>query len=852
MPWAIGRLRLAWIRPPAACSLRSGWRVPVVLAAPRLGDGAITATQADETEEASTRTGFARLDPRRWRGADIRVFSSASDAARARRPTDGLLVILSALGLALLAFVAPGPTGFDTSAASFVDALPGLFGWFWELSYDFLFGWAVFVLVAAVVSRGRKRLLVDEVLAGALAFLGAFLVSVAAGGSFSDVVDAFGSSNPPPIYPAVRFAVTVAVVIAASPHLSRPLRYLGRWVLAAGFLAAIALGVTTALGALAGLALATGAAAFIHLVFGSPGGRLDPDQVGAALHDLGVETSELADARLQARGAQLTSAVTTDGRRLAVKVYGRDAWDGQFLASIWGALWYRDEMPSVGHSRLQQVEHEAFVTLLAERAGVQVLPVIAAGMATGRDALLVIEVNGDLLVDREPDSVDDGVVRSAWAMLGKLHATGVAHGQLDAFRVAVLPDGTAALLDFAGARVAAPDSFVLADRAQLLVTTALVVGNDRAVAVAADALGAEGLAAVLPFLQAPALSRTTRRAIRERKFDLDPLRDLAAKAAGVEVPKLEQIKRVTVGSVLMVAVVVLLAYAIISAVAGVGLDNLIDQLKSASGPWLWIALVMSPIVLLPEAVGTMGATERPVRYPPLVALQSAIQFIQLAVPSSAARVALEVRFFQRAGATTTGALAVGLIDGVSGFCVQVFLLLSISLTGLGSLNLKGDGSDQSFDWTILVIAGIVVVIAAGIALAIPRVRTMLKSRVADSRVALRVFRMPSKVAMIFFGNLTAQLLQALILGLCLRAFGQHVPFADLILTNTAVSLFAGFMPVPGGIGVAEAGYTACLAALGVPQTVALATALTFRLVTYYLPPIWGGFAMKWLRSHQYV
>ena len=71
----------------------------------------------------------------------------------------------------------------------------------------------------------------------------------------------------------------------------------------------------------------------------------------------------------------------------------------------------------------------------------------------------------------------------------------------------------------------------------------------------------------------------------------------------------------------------------------------------------------------------------------------------------------------------------------------------------------------------------------------------------------------------------------------------------LILVNTFVSLFAGFMPVPGGMGVAEAGYTAGLVALGIPNAAAVSTALAFRLVTFYLPPIWGSFGMRWLRKH---
>jgi uncharacterized membrane protein YbhN (UPF0104 family) len=50
----------------------------------------------------------------------------------------------------------------------------------------------------------------------------------------------------------------------------------------------------------------------------------------------------------------------------------------------------------------------------------------------------------------------------------------------------------------------------------------------------------------------------------------------------------------------------------------------------------------------------------------------------------------------------------------------------------------------------------------------------------------------------------------------------------------------------------EGALTAGLVAVGVPQAAALSAALMFRIVTFYLPPLWGGFAMRWLRRHEYV
>ena len=72
------------------------------------------------------------------------------------------------------------------------------------------------------------------------------------------------------------------------------------------------------------------------------------------------------------------------------------------------------------------------------------------------------------------------------------------------------------------------------------------------------------------------------------------------------------------------------------------------------------------------------------------------------------------------------------------------------------------------------------------------------------------------------------------------------------MINTASSLFAGVMPVPGGIGVAEASLAAGMIAYGVPSSVAGAAALADRLVTFYLPPIWGWVAFRWLTKKEFI
>jgi len=307
----------------------------------------------------------------------------------------------------------------------------------------------------------------------------------------------------------------------------------------------------------------------------------------------------------------------------------------------------------------------------------------------------------------------------------------------------------------------------------------------------------------------------------------------------------------------MVVVIGLVAWAVISAIADVGIDNLIQEFQAADLAWLVAAIVMVPLVGVPQAFGTIGSCIRPIRFGPVLALQWAIAFIALAVPSSAARIALEIRFFGRLGMSSASAVAVGAIDSVSGFLVEVTLIVLILLSGLSSLHLqRADGQTFTFTGKWLVIGGVALAVLVTIVIAIPKLRGIVAGKAAEVKQdigdSLGVFRSPAKVVMIFGGNLGAVLLYAVVLGLCVAAFGHHLSFADLILSYTVVTIFAGFMPVPGGMGVAEAGYTAVLVGLGMPHTAALSTAMAFRLATYYLPPIWGGFAMGWLRRHEYI
>jgi uncharacterized membrane protein YbhN (UPF0104 family) len=60
------------------------------------------------------------------------------------------------------------------------------------------------------------------------------------------------------------------------------------------------------------------------------------------------------------------------------------------------------------------------------------------------------------------------------------------------------------------------------------------------------------------------------------------------------------------------------------------------------------------------------------------------------------------------------------------------------------------------------------------------------------------------------------------------------------------------MPVPGGVGVTEAALTAGFVAIGVDEATALSAAITYRVLTYYIPPVIGFGAFRWLQRQRYL
>lgn len=695
------------------------------------------------------------------------------------------------------------------------------------------------IVIAAVVAL---------VLAAALSWM---LRSIVDTESIRSAAGMVGSRTP--TYPAVILAATSAVAMAVAGYFTRPTRRLVIAALAVAALSALLVAAALPVDLAGALAIAWGVSAFTRFVVGSPAGTPAPSQVADALEALGVRAAEVRLTPEQSWGEVALTADTDDGETLSVVVIGRDASDAHLFSKLWRFVWYKDEGLIPTLTRGQQLEHRGYILLLARQAGVAVPTVVATGVAGDKsDAVLVTKnPDGVPFADIDADDLTDDVLRTAWRMVRRLHAAGLAHGALSTRNVMLGEDGEVALTGLREASASAPPSRIGRDCAELLATTAVLVGNDRALGVAVDVLGADGVAAVLPVLEPAALSSATRKALHDEKQLLADLRRAGSRLVGIEEPELTDVRRVSPASIVMAAATVLGFYLLFGELAGVDFQAVVSDAE-----WGWVALaaVLSQLPQFAMAVAMLGSVATPLPLGVTTVVQFANNFTGL-VAGTVGNATLVIRYFQRQGRPAAVAISSGLLNSTAGFVTQAVLVGVALLITAGSYSFddSGGGGDGRLLVATMIVVGAVLVLT----ITLPRLRRWAWARIEpqahEAWENLRtIASMPRKAVQLFGGNAVAQLLFALTLDASLHAYGASLPLMELVLINSFASFVGGAVPIPGGLGVVEAGLIGGLTAAGVPEEVAVAATFTHRLLTAYLPPIWGWFALRWLRRNSYV
>jgi undecaprenyl-diphosphatase len=633
----------------------------------------------------------------------------------------------------------------------------------------------------------------------------------------------------------------VSTLVLGSPWISRPWRRLG-WLVV---IVAMLFRAVAAQDGPLDVVLAVGAGvlggSLVLLVFGAPNKRPRGPAVVAALVRAGIPLVRLERAGVDARSSTPYFGEAEDGSSIFIKVLGRDERSADLMFRMYRFLRLKDVGDKGPFTSLQRmVEHEALVALYANDSGV-LTPRLVVTTSVGDDGFLLAyeRTAGDSLDRVADEALSDDVLCSIWEGVAVMRQRRIAHRDLRLANVMLAPDGRPWLIDFGFAEIAATDQMLDTDVAELLSSTALKVGPERAVDAAVAVLGKPAVASAAPRIQPLALSTATRKSLVARKPLCDDLRKYAAEASDAGDVEPQDLQRIKPRTVLTFIALGLAFYVLIPQLADV--SGVLTELRHADWTWALWALVASVVTYVAAAIGLMGAVPGHVPFFGTFGAQLAGSFVNRITPARVGGIATNVRFLQKQGIDLAVASSSIGLQQLSGLLMHVTLsflfLLWAGRSGAGAIDFLPSGQTVLVGLTaVLVLSGLLFLLPWGRRILRKRVLPILRRSghgIAD------VARRPLKLLELFGGSAVLTLAYIAAFVLSVEAFGGGVTIASIGVVYLVGSAVSSVAPTPGGIGAVEAALIAGLTAVGLDREVAVPAVFLFRIATFWLPIIPG-------------
>ncbi len=656
-------------------------------------------------------------------------------------------------------------------------------------------------------------------------------------------------------FPSIAYlAALVAGTTAASPMMTASWRK-AAWIAVAvtasvrvitATQAPVSILVTLVLGS------AVGSAALV--AFGSPQRRPGSATLRAGLAAAGFEVDELGDER--AVSHVRTYQGSADGDAIEVVYLDQDDRDLELFSRVLRSIRVRDvdEQRTSVKPRVRAAQL-ALNTTMAERAGARV-PVVQCVAPAERDSAIVVvsAATGRTMTDLDENEVTEAALDDAWRQIGLLHEARIAHRSLSRDHMVVDGD-TVTIIGLDSALLASTTASRAVDRAELLVTTALAVGAERALDAAVRNVDAHDLATTLPFVQLPALPAHARREARKPKHFVDDLRTGLQVRLDVDEVELAELERISLAKAVSWVGFAVLAFFLLMLASN--WSAIVDTMSGLD--WVWVAPIVI-VTLLGTVGGAMslsGSVVRPIALGEATIVMFGQSFLNRFTPMNAGGMAMRIRYLQKGGTDgTVATAAIGLTSLASGVIQVVFFVFFVvvaSADPTGGLSSDGGGPDLSI---VAVFAGAVVIAAIVIA-ATPKLRRWVVAFLRSTFTKIKhdfgeLARRPTKLSMLFGGQAVVKLSTILAFVWSCRAFDVDLAFVELGALYMVANTIASAVPTPGGVGAIEAALVFMLTSARVDDATAWAAVLLFRLINYWLPTIPGYIALRVSERRQLV
>ena len=291
-------------------------------------------------------------------------------------------------------------------------------------------------------------------------------------------------------------------------------------------------------------------------------------------------------------------------------------------------------------------------------------------------------------------------------------------------------------------------------------------------------------------------------------------------------------------------------YLITAALFAVALFVLVPQLNQFSDSWhflkspdpIWAlaAIALTLLSYFAAAATYCFLAFNKLPYAQTVLVQFAVMFINRILPSGVGALGANFAYLRRQKHNSGQAASIVAVNNFLGFAGHSILFV-LALAVLQGGNNQLMHPDLPGGQSLLVVGAVLVM---GMILLFILARSKLAKFMSDIKQQLLSYReQPQRLVLALLSSMALTAANAACLYASAAALGVH-PSAAVTLIVLSLGVGAGIaLPTPGGIGGFEAGLTAALVAYDVNASLALAIALLYRLISYWLMLAVGAVAL---------
>lgn len=263
-------------------------------------------------------------------------------------------------------------------------------------------------------------------------------------------------------------------------------------------------------------------------------------------------------------------------------------------------------------------------------------------------------------------------------------------------------------------------------------------------------------------------------------------------------------------------------------------------LGSLNFTWFIVAVVLTLSTYLFAALTYCLLALQPLHYGEVVIVQFAAMLVNRLLPAGVGGLGANYAYLRHKNHTpaqSATVVASNNLLGIVGHLIIIVVVLAVTSDYSRHMAYSSIYKAKTTLWLIAII------IVTAVVLGLIFVRKRLKQGLATIGKQLGVYKhQPWKLSGAVLSSMMLTLCNIACLYICMLAVGVHLPFIIIVLIFSFGISTGTVTPTPGGLGGFEAGLTAGFVAYHVGSASALAIALLFRLVSYWLMLIIGAIA----------